>query len=198
MPLWILFVGVQFADVLWAVFVLLGVEKARVVEGFTEASYLDLYHMPYSHSLTASIGWSVIVLSVYHWGKKNRGWNGSSLTLAAAVLSHWCLDLLVHIEDLPLNGELNKVGFGIWRSLPLSLAVEAVTLLVPLWWCAKGRPNARRYLALGVLLCMSHAYYVFGPTPPSIQVVAVMALGAFIGLAFAAYWVEREHPKAGT
>ena len=187
MPLWLLFIAVQFVDVLWAVFILTGIEKARVVEGFTAASPLDLYFMPYTHSLTASIGWAVVLMTVYHWGKQKHGWQGSSLTLAAAVLSHWFVDLLVHVEDLPLNGELNKVGFGLWRNL-----LEAVTLLVPLWWCVKGRPGARRYLIFGLLMCAAHVIFVFGPVPQSINAFAVMALGAFFGLAFVAYWLERK------
>ena len=34
-PLWVLFVAVQFLDYIWATLVLLGIEKLRVVKGFT-------------------------------------------------------------------------------------------------------------------------------------------------------------------
>jgi hypothetical protein len=37
-PLWLLFIAVQFIDVLWSIFVLLGIEKGRI----TEAASLDL------------------------------------------------------------------------------------------------------------------------------------------------------------
>src|SRR5438034_5643892 len=62
-PLWVLFIAVQLLDVLWAPFVLLGIEKVRIVPGFTASNPLDLYYMPYTHSLVAAIGWSVVAFS---------------------------------------------------------------------------------------------------------------------------------------
>ena len=50
-PLWVLFVAVQFLDYIWATLVLLGIEKLRVIKGFTAGSMLDSYFHPYSHSL---------------------------------------------------------------------------------------------------------------------------------------------------
>jgi hypothetical protein len=47
-PLWVLFVAVQFLDVLWSIFVLLGIEKVRIVPGITATNPLDLYYMPYT------------------------------------------------------------------------------------------------------------------------------------------------------
>jgi hypothetical protein len=60
-PLWLLFIAVQLVDVAWAVLVLLGVEKVRIVPGITAANPLDLYYMPYTHSLVAAIFWSLAV-----------------------------------------------------------------------------------------------------------------------------------------
>jgi len=56
-PLWILFIAVQFLDYMWATLVLLGIEKLRVIKGFTAGSMLDSYFHPYSHSLIAAIIW---------------------------------------------------------------------------------------------------------------------------------------------
>jgi hypothetical protein len=50
-PLWVLFIAVQFLDYIWATLVLLGTEKLRVIKGFTAGSMLDSYFHPYSHSL---------------------------------------------------------------------------------------------------------------------------------------------------
>ena len=38
---------------------LLGIEKLRVIKGFTAGSMLDSYFHPYSHSLVTAILWSV-------------------------------------------------------------------------------------------------------------------------------------------
>src|SRR5437870_1739027 len=54
-PLWVLFIAVQFLDYMWATLVLLGIEKLRVIKGFTAGSMLDSYFHPYSHSLIAAV-----------------------------------------------------------------------------------------------------------------------------------------------
>src|SRR6266566_3667004 len=58
-PLWLLFIAVQFVDVVWSVLILLGIEKARIVPGITASNPFDLYYMPYTHSLVAAILWSL-------------------------------------------------------------------------------------------------------------------------------------------
>ena len=55
LPLWVWFIAVQWMDVAWSVLVLLGVEKLRIVPGFTEANALDLYYMPYTHGLPGAM-----------------------------------------------------------------------------------------------------------------------------------------------
>src|SRR5207302_736547 len=57
-PLWVLFIAVQFLDYVWATLMLLGIEKLRVIKGFTAGSMLDSYFHPYSHSLVTAIAWS--------------------------------------------------------------------------------------------------------------------------------------------
>jgi hypothetical protein len=57
-PLWVLFLAVQLLDILWAPFVLVGIEKARIVPGFTASNPFDLYYMPYTHSLVGALLWS--------------------------------------------------------------------------------------------------------------------------------------------
>ena len=37
-PLWVWFIAVQWLDVVWSVMVLMGIEKLRIVPGFTEAN----------------------------------------------------------------------------------------------------------------------------------------------------------------
>ena len=64
-PLWVLFIAVQFLDYIWATLVLLGIEKLRVIKGFTAGSMLDSYFHPYSHSLIAAIAWSCIAGLAY-------------------------------------------------------------------------------------------------------------------------------------
>jgi hypothetical protein len=100
-PLWILFLAVQLVDVFWAIFVILGVEKVRIVPGITATNPLDLYYMPYTHSLVAALIWSVAAFIVYRAFPRLNGWSAAGV-VGAAVFSHWILDLLVHRPDLPL------------------------------------------------------------------------------------------------
>ena len=58
-PLWVLFLAVQFVDIVWSILVLLGIEKVRIVPGFTATNPLDLYYMPYTHSLLAAAIWAL-------------------------------------------------------------------------------------------------------------------------------------------
>src|SRR4029453_15825837 len=64
-PLWVLFIAVQFLDYIWATLVLLGIEKLRAIKGFTAGSMLGSYYHPYSHSLVAALIWSAVAALVY-------------------------------------------------------------------------------------------------------------------------------------
>src|SRR5216110_1016954 len=112
-PLWVLFIAVQLLDVLWAPFVLLGIEKVRIVPGFTATNPLDLYYMPYTHSLVAALVWSVAAAGAYHLLRRSNP--RTSVLIGLAVLSHWILDFVVHRPDLPLYDNSAKVGLGLWN-----------------------------------------------------------------------------------
>ena len=103
-PLWLLFIAVQLVDVAWAILVPLGIEKLRIVPGITATNPLDLYYMPYTHSLVGAALWSLLAYGAYRlWaGQGNARPNRAALIVALAVFSHWLLDLIVHRPDLPL------------------------------------------------------------------------------------------------
>ncbi len=192
-PLWLLFVAVQWMDFCWAVLVLLGVEKARVVPGFTEGSALDLYFMPFTHGLlgaaTLSLLFGLAGALVLRQGK------GLAIAvLAGAVFSHWLLDFIVHVPDLPLVGDHMKVGLGLWRHVGLSLPLELVFLGVGAIIYARSKPSQLGgQVALWTFVAVMAAFQVyanFGPPPASPQAEAVMALVAYTALAGLAGLVE--------
>ena len=51
-----LFLAVQFADGLWPLLLLLGVEHVRIAPGTMKLSPFDFYDYPWSHSLVALVG----------------------------------------------------------------------------------------------------------------------------------------------
>src|ERR1700736_4483396 len=102
-----LFLAVQLLDVLFAIFVLAGIEKLRIVPGFTQYNAYDLYYMPYSHSLAGALGWSVAagLMTLALGGRRSARW------IAAAVFSHFVFDVPMHTPDLPILGnDSPKIG----------------------------------------------------------------------------------------
>jgi hypothetical protein len=185
-PLWVLFLAAQFVDVLWSILIIAGVEKMRLVEGFTESSPLDLYYMPYTHSLTASIAWALMLgaMGSFVWGRRG------GIAIALCVISHWLLDLPVHVADLPLFGDAYKVGFGVWNHPILAFVLEAGVLLAgaAIYACDARRRGAI-WTFCGVMLLMQYSNLLL-PLPESPTQFAMMALSSYVALAVAAWFVE--------
>ena len=126
-PLWVLFIAVQFLDYIWATLVLLGIEKLRVIKGFTAGSMLDSYFHPYSHSLIAAIAWSCVAGLAYKIFCSQRRFlcrKYAAFMVGAAVFSHWILDLIAHPRDLAIYDNTWKVGFGLWNYRDPEFALE--------------------------------------------------------------------------
>lgn len=195
LPLWVWFIAVQWMDVVWSVLVLLGVEKVRIIPGFTEANALDLYYMPFTHGLPGSIVLSLllgVIVALFTPGQRTA----TVLLVAAASFSHWILDLIVHVPDLPLYDNSAKVGFGLWRHVGLSFSLELTVLGLGAWLYArrttfvsiKGR---RVFWAFVVSLAAIQIFANFGPPPNSPAAFAVTALVSYAVLASLAAWAER-------
>jgi hypothetical protein len=191
-PLWVLFLAVQLLDVLWGVFVLLGIEKVRIVPGFTETNALDLYFMPYTHSLPGALGWAVVAGVAYALvARAPRG----GLLVGAAVFSHWPLDLIVHRPDLALWDDAAKVGLSLWDHRLLTLGLESALVLGCLagyMMRSRALTRAARY-AIPVFVCVAlaaQAGMAFGPPPSSPAAMAVTALVAYAALAGVIAWLE--------
>jgi hypothetical protein len=198
-PLWLLFIAVQFMDVMWSLFVLLGIEKLRIVPGFTAANPLDLYYMPYSHGLLGSLVLAALLggVSEYFIPQKGR----TFLIVGACAFSHWLLDLVVHVPDLPLIADRMKVGFGLWRWRDISLAAELATLFAGLWAMRRYAPVADRSAnirlwALAGWLVLAQLFDTFGPQPTTPQIAAAMALGGYTVFTLFAWQVDRARGRA--
>jgi hypothetical protein len=179
LPLWLLFIAVQFLDVLWAPLILLGVEKVRIVPGITRSNPLDLYYMPFTHSLVAASLWSLAVAGLF-MACAPRGRGRSVAILGAAVFSHWVLDFVVHRPDLPLYDDTAKVGLGLWNFPVLAFLLEAALLFGGIFLCI--RTAAVRPVPVTIFGCVMlavQAYVFFGPPPVSPHAAAATALAAY-------------------
>jgi hypothetical protein len=178
-PLWALFIAVQLLDVVWAPLVLLGVEKVRVVPGITASNPLDLYYLPYTHSLVAALLWSGGAALLYRWARPAGGKN-AALLMAAAVFSHWLLDLVVHRPDLPLYDNAAKVGLGLWNFPGPAFGLETVVLFGGIWlYCTTGARRRTATIVFGLFMLAVQAYVFFGPPPVSDRAIAATALAAY-------------------
>jgi membrane-bound metal-dependent hydrolase YbcI (DUF457 family) len=179
-------------DGVWPVFVLLGWEKVEIVPGITAVTPLLFVSYPYTHSLAAGLLWAALLAGAY---LLRRGDRAGALWLAALVLSHWLLDFISHRPDMPLWPGGPLVGLGLWYSVPASLAVELALFAVGVGLYAtvtraRDRVGAYAFRALVATLAVLYVSSVFGPPPPSVQVLAMTGLAGWLFIAWS-YWIDR-------
>jgi hypothetical protein len=199
-PLWVLFVAVQLLDFLWAPFVLLGIEKVRIVPGITATSPLDLYYMPYTHSLIGALVWSGLAFAIYKAGWRAKASNAASLLVSFAVFSHWILDLIVHRPDLAIYDDALKVGFGLWNYKGLEFGLEIAILIggIIIYLGRNALSVARKsgIIIFGVVLILIQTTSTFGGRPLSSgRVVAITALVFYTFFAGVAFLLEKRQRK---
>jgi len=187
----------QWADGVWPVFVLLGLERVEIDPGVTRVTPLDFVSYPYTHGLVADIGWAALFALVY--GSLRKDWRGAGW-LAALVLSHWVLDVVAHRPDMPTWPGGPKLGLGLWYSLAGTLAVEFALFGVGAWLYARAAPARARLgslllIAFIAVLAIIYLASVFGPPPPSQRALAITGLlgWSFVGWG---YWIDRHRVAA--
>ena len=112
-PTGALLFGTGFLDVLFRLFVILGLEKATMTPHVSPGFSLDF--IDWSHSLMMSLLWAVLFASVFI----RRGWLVAG-AVALAVFSYFLLDLPMHPPDLALWPHARApIGLGLWHRLPV-------------------------------------------------------------------------------
>lgn len=193
-----LFLAAQFVDLVWPLFLLVGLETVRIAPGITTVNSLDFVHYPITHSLVAAIVWGVLAGLVY-WSL--RRYRAGAWVLGGAVISHWFLDLLVHRPDLPLApGVETTVGLGLWNSLAATLMVESAVLAFGLRvYLGVTRPIDRiGSLGLAALVVALVGFWladILGPPPPSEGTLAVLANAMWLFVLWG-YWIDRHRAPA--
>lgn len=194
-----LFLAVQLADLLWGIFILLGWEHARIAPGHAAVTPIEFLDYPISHSLVAALVWGVVAAALYYsWPTRDttRHWQAAAM-IGLAVFSHYPLDVLVHLPDLPLAGnDSPKLGLGLWNHLTATLIVELLVLGVGLAVYVGFRSHRHpvRVTRLSVLVLVLVATYlasVYGPLPPNMTTVVVSGIVFFVAIAVLAAWADR-------
>lgn len=189
----VLFVAVQFADLLWPILVAAGIEHVRIDPGNTAVTPLDFVSYPYSHSLAFLILWGVIFGALYRAATRERA---ALVVLAALVVSHWVLDFATHRPDMPIYPGSAKYGLGLWNSRLATVAVELPMFAAGLWMYASAttaRDATGRWAFLGLAAFLLVAYFMnlAGPPPPSVTALWIFALVGASILTFWSWWADR-------
>ncbi len=183
--------------VLW-VFVLVGWESVTIPANFT-ATHQPEFVFPYSHGLLAGIAWAILAGGVAFllYSRLQEAKLRVAALVAAAVLSHWLLDALVHVPELPVAGASSmKLGLGLWQSMPVALVAEALIVVAGLYLFVPGAILSREkkfwltILAL-VILAFTVAGMTVAPPPPSVTTMAASSLVTIIVVCALACWFGR-------
>lgn len=194
-----LFLAAQLADLVWPTLLLLGIERVRIVPHVTATNALDFVYYPFTHSLVGELVAGLLFGLVY-WLLRRNG--PGAVLLGLLVLSHWLLDVVVHIPDLPLYpGSSPLLGFGLWNHVVLTQVVEFALLGAGLWLYVrqtKARSGAGRYGLLGLVafLVLVHVGGLLSPPPASVRALAWSAQLVWLTILLA-YWVDRNREANG-
>ena len=194
-----LFLAAQLVDLTWPVLLLVGVERVRIVESDNPFLRLAFEWYPWTHSLVTVLLWGCLFGALY---ALRRGDRRGGIVAGALVVSHWVLDWITHVPDLPVYPGGPLTGLGLWRSVPGTMLVEALIFVVGVgMYLTRTRPADRpgRYglwglVAFFAVIFVANAY---SPPPPSANAVAWAALAAWLFPAVG-WWVDRHRAVAET
>ena len=195
-----LFIAAQLVDILWPVLLVTHIEKVTITPGYTKTNAFEFLYYPYTHSLFMGVVWAVVLGGIYRLFKRDsRG----SIVIGLCVLSHWFLDLIVHVADLPLTpfGDF-KVGLGLWNHVAITLLVEIMIFLTGAYVYvtftkAKNKIGKWGFWTLVVLLLASYLANTFGSAPPdSVMMLFVSSTIMMAVIVSFGYWVDRNRALA--
>jgi len=192
-PLWTCVAACQLVDIGWSALIIAGVEKVRF-DPSLPGSPLDLYHMPWTHSLPAAALWSLAGLLLAR-GLLKLSWRASAV-IGLAVFSHWLLDFLVHRPDLALWLNGPKVGLGWWNWPIPEKMLEMVLIAVAggAWMWRRGTEGRGWSAGLVFLALLGGLAIVAEVTaaPTSVAAFGVMTLAIYLAVTAVAWLVERK------
>jgi FtsH-binding integral membrane protein len=178
-----LFFAAQFLDLLWPIFLILGIEHARIAPGNTAFTPFDFYDYPVSHSLLMSIVWAVLFGGIYYYVKRNLR---NSIVVGCAVFSHWLLDFISHKPDLAIAPGIHFVlGLGLWNSIIGTIFIEGFLFIGAVYIYTRTTKSIDRignyaFWGLIALLLISYIANIISPPPPNMTAVAYAGLAQWL------------------
>ena len=188
------FASTAFLDMVWPVLVLIGLEQVQIVQSSNPFLILTFTAYPISHSLVGAAAWAAIFAGVYRLVKRRAG---GALLLACGVLSHWVLDVVSHLPDMPVLPRGPYIGLGLWKSVALTIIVETAMFAGAIVYYARGRRPRPAFWILVSVLYLLYVASVFSPPPPTVAAVAWTAIAAWLFIPWA-WWADRPRSASGT
>ena len=189
----ILFAAPMLADLLWPVFLLTGWERVSIVPGPNPFLTLSFDAFPISHSLLTLVGWGILFALLY---RLRTGYARAAVVVALLVASHWVLDFVTHVPDMPLYPGSPRVGLGLWNWVAGTVIVEGLMFAAGTWMYlreTRARDTAGRY-GLGALLALLVVSYVgslFTGPPPTLRALEIGGIVFGWLLVLLAAWADR-------
>ncbi|HUL74092.1 MAG TPA: hypothetical protein VLT86_13380 [Vicinamibacterales bacterium] len=193
LPLWVLTSAAFGLDLLWPLFLLVGLETVRIEPGNTAFTPLNFVSYPWSHSLLMSVVWGAIA---GHFARVHFKSYRVGIVVAAVVVSHWVLDYVAHRPDLPLWPGGPKVGLGLWDSVGGTIEVEGLLLAagVAIYvHTTRARDAVGKWAFVAFVVTLSAAWLSgpFTPPPPSLAALIGMALLMIALVPAWSAWIDR-------
>jgi len=184
----VFFTAAMLLDFIWALLVLAGIEQAGFDHGLASFNGLDMIYIPYSHSLGMSLIWGCLFGFCVGYCYRSRS---VAVVVCVLVVSHWLLDYLTHIPDMPLWFDGASFGLGLWRSSWITFAANIFLLLlaISVYLKAGGAPQQRSPLLWSLIACLLvlNGLHAFGPKQPE-TTSAVMIAGPALVLWLPVIW----------
>lgn len=181
--------AVTTLDLLWPIFLLLGIERVLVVPHATAFTPLQFVSYPWSHSLLMSAVWGALLAGL---ARRCRVAPRTSLLLALLVMSHWLLDYVTHAPDMPLwPGASPHLGLGLWNSIVGTIVLEGALWVAGIWLYL-GPRRATQWIgrvALWSFIIVCTALWLVGPwspPPPGERALAWFSLIGWVLIPWAA------------
>jgi hypothetical protein len=198
----LLTLAAQLPDVLWPVFLLMGIEQVRIAPGDTAFTPLDFVHYPWSHSLLMTLAWGALLgVFVYVRSHDRR----SSVIVGLLPASHWVLDVIAHRPDLPLvPASAARYGLGLWNHPVATFVIESVMFVIGIaiyLRATRARDGIGRWAAWSYLVALAalHVLNANSGPPPSVTAIAIVALVGVVLFGAWAWWLDdHREPRVST
>ena len=182
------------ADLLWPVFLLLGLERVEVTPSSNPFLNLAFVSYPWSHSLVMGLFWAALFAGIYYAVTR---YAPGTVMIAIGVVSHWVLDVITHRPDMPLSPWSSRLfGLGLWESVPATLVIEGIMFIAGIWiytGATRARDRIGRYGWWGLVgfTTVGYVMSLLPATPPSVTVIGWTGLSLGIVTAVWAWWADR-------